>query len=400
MLCLQRPNLFSPLRSLASPVYCVAACLCFWPAFPLSAQDAAVFHVANNGVDNSSCGSVEHPCRSISRAIAHASDGELIEVGPGIYGDIDGDGDVSSVGEEARVLDVLVTVDKAVTIYSQAGNAATTIRGPRPPAPDLALFVVVSVIGDGATFGRRGGGFTIEGFAPSDRPGSLGIFVDAADASVIGNITMNNGREGMSLRVDRGNVLVQDNVASRNQTGFIIITPLPASVGRAQLDGNIAADNRVVGFLTFGLGGHILNNNLATRNQAGFAFNGGPGVFQNNAALANRGVGITVSSPTGASTLFARNSAIGNGVAGFRFDGGTFSHRVQENNIFGNGDRALGCGLTNQSGGVLDAAQNYWGAPTGTGPNPADRAYGACEGPGSSTVTRPFSSVPFSIGSD
>jgi hypothetical protein len=54
---------------------------------------AANRFVANNGTDSGTCGATSATaCRSISQAIANASPGDHVIVGPGIYGDIDGDG--------------------------------------------------------------------------------------------------------------------------------------------------------------------------------------------------------------------------------------------------------------------------------------------------------------------
>lgn len=58
--------------------------------------------VANNGTDSSSCGSSVSPCRSISQAIENASSGETIWVGPGIYGDLSGDGNFDAPGPNTR----------------------------------------------------------------------------------------------------------------------------------------------------------------------------------------------------------------------------------------------------------------------------------------------------------
>jgi hypothetical protein len=59
---------------------------------PAAPADALLRYVANNGVDSATCGTLAAPCRSITRAIAHAVAGDTIVVGPGRYGDIDEDG--------------------------------------------------------------------------------------------------------------------------------------------------------------------------------------------------------------------------------------------------------------------------------------------------------------------
>src|SRR5262247_2574920 len=58
--------------------------------------------VANNGIDSTTCGSSGAPCRSISQAIAHASEGDTVVVGPGRYGDLNGNRILGEVGEEPR----------------------------------------------------------------------------------------------------------------------------------------------------------------------------------------------------------------------------------------------------------------------------------------------------------
>jgi hypothetical protein len=68
--------------------------------------------------------------------------------------------------------------------------------------------------------------------------------------------------------------------------------------------------------------------------------------------------------------------------------------RIVSNTITGNGQdgRPTDCGLWNAVQGQLDARFNYWGAPTGPGPDPADTV---CNAPGAETLVTPF--LPFSI---
>jgi len=68
------------------------------------------------------------------------------------------------------------------------------------------------------------------------------------------------------------------------------------------------------------------------------------------------------------------------------------------NNIFENGAAAhpdgglvdLNCGILNASGNRLEATENFWGAVTGPGADPADASGGACDKNGSATVSKPF----------
>src|SRR5712692_1255858 len=81
---------------------------------------AATFIVANNGVDSSTCGAANTPCRSISRAIANALAGDTIIVGPGRYGDLNRDGAFTDPGEEAAEVgfgcNCMIKVNKQVTL--------------------------------------------------------------------------------------------------------------------------------------------------------------------------------------------------------------------------------------------------------------------------------------------
>src|SRR5713101_4371466 len=70
----------------------------------LPAQAVTTWYVANNGSDLfvPPCGSKLLPCRSISKAISSAATGDIIIVGPGVYGDLDGSGTFGDFpGEEA-----------------------------------------------------------------------------------------------------------------------------------------------------------------------------------------------------------------------------------------------------------------------------------------------------------
>ena len=94
------------------------------PAAPVSA--ARVLYVAGNGTDNGQCGPATRACRSLGQALALASQGDRIVVGPATY-----------VGFQ---------LTKAVTLESALGAGATVIQGSEPvidviagaPAPSSA----------------------------------------------------------------------------------------------------------------------------------------------------------------------------------------------------------------------------------------------------------------------
>ena len=67
---------------------------------------------------------------------------------------------------------------------------------------------------------------------------------------------------------------------------------------------------------------------------------------------------------------------------------------VNDNNIFANGVTTGNCGVHNNSGATIDATNNFWGAATGPGPDPADQV---CDEFGSTTIVAPSASQQFAI---
>ena len=126
---------------------------------PAVAQAAVLtLRVANTGIDGPSCGT-DTPCRSLTRAVAHAATGDTIQVGPGVYGtDLDRDG-VDEPGDEAET----IFVRKGIKIVSDLGASSTLVRGTQ--------FWITTT---GVTFGQLGNGFWITSpFLPVIVDGSL-----------------------------------------------------------------------------------------------------------------------------------------------------------------------------------------------------------------------------------
>jgi hypothetical protein len=67
-----------------------------------------------------------------------------------------------------------------------------------------------------------------------------------------------------------------------------------------------------------------------------------------------------------------------------------FTGKLEKNNLFGN----VRCGLLNFGVSGLVAANNYWGAATGPGPDPADDV---CNMNGGTTTATPFATKPFTV---
>jgi hypothetical protein len=320
---------------------------------PLLAQTPTTLFVANNSVYNGTgCGARDRPCRTISQAVRNASDADLIEVGPGIYGGI-------PLGGEGTI-----AIDKSVEIYSTGGAALTIIKASQGSFDNRIVRIDVS----GVTFGRPNGGFTLAG--------------SKAESGF--------GTQALDVSGDASDVTIAGNIAVGNEWGIL------TSGNQLRVEGNAAFDDARTGFQIIGTGNVVIDN-VASGNSTGFFIGFADVTFTNNAAIGND-VGIEVD--TEFSNELSGNSVIGNGRTGFWFRqppqvGARLA--IHRNNIYGNGDAADGCGVLNESGNSVDATNNYWGKANGPGPNPGDRAHGTCLVRGSISTT-PFATVPFPIG--
>jgi len=340
---------------------------------------ASTLYVGNNGVDGSGCGDATRPCRSIGQAVALASGGDRIVVGPGLYGDLSGDGSFGGAGDEAPPGDCacMIKVDRRLTIESSAGAAATVIdtgantrlRAVRIQAPN-------------AVFGTRNKGFTVRASS------GLGIEVAENDVRVESNIVF-----GGLLVQSEGAELV-GNTATGARQGFIVAN------GRATLTGNVARAATEDGFLLHG--DNEVRGNVATGNGLrGFRIiDAGRSSVTGNIAMGNGADGLTLAS--GDNVEVRGNTFAANGQAGVRVIG-IFAHPplVSRNNFLGNGSRGdsttglFGCGIVNELGALVKATGNFWGTAAGpTGGSPADRV---CNGVASTTSAGSVAANQFPI---
>ncbi|MFN2375947.1 MAG: NosD domain-containing protein [Candidatus Binatia bacterium] len=356
--------------------------------------------VANTGTDNTDCGPEgKLPCRSISRAIAHAEDGDTIVVGPGVYGDINNDYRIETItddtGEEAWVqLDpdniAIINVNKRLTIVSRDGANDTVID-----SGNTNYDVIVRIAADGVVFGKPGKGFTI-------RHGGIGVMVDGvSDVRVAGNTAEMFAQAGFAAGslISPGvaeRTMLRGNKAVLSSWGFIVLDK--AAVVR----GNIAVQNST-GFLIGGTSGTKVSKNLAVGNhQYGFLLqaipltdNEFPGL-RGNAAIANWDAGVRMNVNdvvVPVSGSIENNTIMGNYLRGGACDGGARKMFACTTNAdcppSGQYDPPhacqpdYNCGLavhnaTNQPVTVT-ADGNYWGDPNGPGPAPADSFGGSCD---------------------
>ena len=165
------------------------------------AGTAKTLHVASNGMDSTTCGSEDRPCRSIGQAIDNASAGDDLVVGAGEYG-----------SREIGSPPFAIVVNKELSITSEEGAAATVIN-----VRDTGRWPV-KIFASHVTFGRPGHGFTLS--ANSVAPFS-GISVDeiASDVTVEGNIVTGFGR---GIDVAGNDSAIKHNIATGNGEGLNI----------------------------------------------------------------------------------------------------------------------------------------------------------------------------------
>lgn len=335
-----------------------------------NAAHATTWAVANNGVDSGVCGTLPNPaCRSVGQAIANASPGDTVLVGPGLYGDLNYDGTLgTSPGEETVGASGVLQIDKQLTILSRDGAGSTVIDG-------AGVNWNLAYIGaNGVVFGKPLKGFTLRNGL------STGIVIYGSNVSLRGNLLDNVGTAAF---------LVQN------------ITPLSQPVSGVVIANNVVQDDTPGGggggsfaVLDYAIG-TVVKANMVRGTSHGMYFTGNGAVVSHNILTAN-GASVTIVLPpltANSVASFSRNSVIGNrfGVQVFMADS-VSSHTTNRsitlsgNNYFGNGSYSVdagtygdNCGIYAQSNGTtyqLTVTSNgdYWGGAGGPGADPKDDA--------------------------
>jgi hypothetical protein len=325
--------------------------------------------VASNGVDTGTCGPPATPCRSIMQAMTNATPGDTIVVGPGIYGDLNADGTIgNSPGEEVPSGNAMINVTKTLTIMSRDGAGSTALdEAPNVFAgPGGSVDDVVAINASGVVFGKPNHGFRL-------RNGHLdGLLIQSGSAKVAGNVAESNGNAGFEVA---------------------------SGVSGVMLTGNAATVNFGSGFFDDATG-TVLMKNLARDNAVGLVLDGSAAVVTKNVVTDNRfGVFINATAPGTSSPVatFSHNAMTGNAGEGVRVAmAGNFTQDVSvtldHNDYFGNGTNLdPNCGVfttvddSNATPHTLNvtSTKDFWGAPFGPGPDPADDAgaMAGCEVP-------------------
>jgi hypothetical protein len=173
---------------------------------------AASVYVANDGLDGPSCGAKKSPCRSIRRGVVNAADGDTVIVGPGRYGDLNGDGVLSGPGEEIPTgCSCMLAIDKPVSVVSSDG-AAVTIIDARAVSGISGTYNVVLFNMDGHAFGAPGKGFTVTNTSASN---NTGILIESSNVTVSGNQVLGSplggvvGMAGIQTLAGTDNVVIE-----------------------------------------------------------------------------------------------------------------------------------------------------------------------------------------------
>lgn len=338
---------------------------------------AAVLYVATNGVDSGGCGTRATPCRSLSEGIAHATAHDTILVGPGRYGDLNGDGLFTEEGEERGAVGgsctCMLSVTKPVRIFSQMGAGATILDA------GGAALAAVSIDASDVVFGKEGGGFTLT----HAQSGLVTGFLTVDHVTVEGNLATGNTGGGFSNAAN-DNTFRHNEAIANGSCGFGVIG------GNNLFEGNRSLNNSVAGFCTSSGGPNTFTRNVVSGNQ-GDGFNilpTFPHRFTFNVISGNAGAGISIFPLGGAVLEIEQNNITGNRGPGLALGAAI----ITRNNIFGNDVGGANCGVTNTGIGTLTARENYWGVASG--PSASEPADASCPGTGSidtSTVaTKPF----------
>jgi hypothetical protein len=334
----------------------------------------ATWRVGNNGVDSPNCGSRRRPCRTITQGIENAAPGDLVLVGPGLYGDINGSCEFPQTAEDDEEFGFLTCADipntnangariclnKAITVASVEGAESTIIDA-------CGSGFAVVIFGSNSRFGLPRRGFTLL----NSTGGALAIST-RSNVTVAGNIA--DPVSGMGFQLEFGdNHRLVGNLARNAFRGFTAVNVNPTR--GLQIVDNVAISNNT-GFDLNSEDELVVRRNVAIGNDVGFAINGSGHMLLENSAVGNRNYGIWIQRIS---------------------DGPPVS--VTRNNIFGNNNVSLdghvNCGILNDTNAVVQATNNFWGAPTGPGADPADDA---CEAAGGQIIHTPFAEKQFPLG--
>jgi parallel beta-helix repeat protein len=194
---------------------------------------------------------------------------------------------------------------------------------------------------------------------------------------------------------NRGMVIDANNVKIRgNQFVPVLAGSIGIGVQMVDSPGTVALEaNQVVGWATGILmrgPNKTVRKNVVMENGAGIFTSAGSTVSGN--VVIGNGEGIRL---VAGATIVTGNAVMNNsfGITNMNVGppgtGAAFTGTISKNNILGNS-----CGVTNDGVIGLAADDNYWGAATGPGPDPADDV---CNSSGGTTIVTTFATTPFKV---
>ncbi len=237
--------------------FCAAFALILLSLGTSVAAQAAKLYVSNNGVNSATCGTKDNPCRSINQAITNANAGDKIIIGPGKYGDLNGNGIFEAgTGEEIPPAGCacLIEINKLLTLESTDGAEATVLNAGGASA------TLVRIAVSGVVFGGKKKGFTLT----KSGSGGLVTLSNVNGIRVIGNIVSDINFSAFAI--NGNNHVISNNSASGSKlsNGFYIN-------GNGNLiTGNLALNNLEPyspGFAVSG-NGNTVTKNIARNNKS------------------------------------------------------------------------------------------------------------------------------------
>jgi parallel beta-helix repeat protein len=245
---------------------------------------------------------------------------------------------------------------KGDTVASVAGAEATVIDA-------CAVSFAAVILANNSRFGLPHRGFTLINATSASVAVAL-----AANVAISGNISRVADRASSGFQIESGeNIRVTGNLARDGNYGFYV----SVDVKDVKFTDNVSVSNEF-GFQTSSAHPVLLRRNVAIGNDIGFVLFGGSHILRRNSVIGNRDYGIYVGGPE--APLITHNNIFGN------------------NNVPREGD--INCGILNVGNPNIDATNNFWGAPTGPGANPADEACN--RGPGQ-IIHTPFAKKEFPL---
>ncbi|MFN2377486.1 MAG: right-handed parallel beta-helix repeat-containing protein [Candidatus Binatia bacterium] len=360
---------------------------------------AGTFRVSSNGTDSGTCGAgTEPPCATIAQAVANASDGDSIAVGPGSYAGAVVSKSLSlssSAGTGGAVLTGGVVLAANGIAFGKAGKGFTLAGG--NPALSIAgddvtvrgnLFTECTVgvevtAGSDAvvrdnSFDDCGTGISVLSATAAQIRGNrfgyipnTAISLGAGSSSAVVRENRTFGPAGVGIAVDGSNHLLWRNLAHGTPGGGIASTGAPVNV---ELRENLVVGSSAPAFNLATGSGWVLNRNAAVDSAGpGFYLAAGTTVaMTGNVAIGGNNVGILIMG--GTDHVLEGNSSLQNALEGLVLASVGAGVQVSGGNLYGNG--GSNCGLLNSSSSAVTTTGVYWGSAAGPGADPSDDVCG------------------------